>query len=518
MSAAVALAPSLRNDIAACERYAVTRLRMAARDPFGLALLAFAGVVTVLLWMSWLGIDPLFSRLHPWPAWFLRHDGPAPTAAQLAFHPPGTTVVVVQLLWALLVAVALGRESARRRSFAQATLAGLPVGARARALADVLVAISLAMIARGISLAIGGIPLGMNLFGHSPRLAVFPDLAWAFTFTQPTGLTFTRAAYVSAFAMSTVFGVLIVSPLVLAWRTMAGLGWRDLLRPAIAAALVFAGVATGAMAHLASALPISVLACAFVLVRVDDGGARSARASTARPLRFRVSPGPLAQLRRDAWRGPLREHWRFLLVAVVVPLIPAVTYRIQVSAHTPGKLPLRMLALGGVAVSLQWLALLAVPLLPFGLALVPAGARPAALFGGTFLRSWSALPVPRRTVVRAVYLHGLLGAGFGWLVMYAHSALLGARFGPLYGLPAVFLLAGIAVCEATGDRWRGLLAVGALVGYLFGVPLAHALGLKQLGLPALSHGLQLMIEGLAVALVGILPPLVHLRSESAPAA
>ena len=43
----------------------------------------------------------------------------------------------------------------------------------------------------------------------------------------------------------------------------------------------------------------------------------------------------------------------------------------------------------------QWLFLLGMSFLPFGLALVRSGTPASTLFGGSFLRSWGALPVPR---------------------------------------------------------------------------------------------------------------------------
>ncbi len=511
--AAVTPLRGLRHDLAACERHLLTRLRLTAHDPFGIALLAFAGVVTVPLWGYWLGIHPHFSLRYPWHGWFFTEVGVRPTAAQLAFYLVGVAVAATQVLWAGIVSLALDREVVRRQSRGLSAAAVLPLGPRARAVADVMAALALAIVARSV-LAIGWTEPARLIFGGD---AIFPELAWLFRLAQLGEPGRTVAVYVSSLAMSTLLGVLLVFPLVLAFRTVVRFDWAGMLKPAIAAALLFCGLSAGAMARLSSALPLSLLVCAFLLVRVDGDGERTARAARERPLRFRASAGPLAQFRRDAWCGPLRERWLFLTLVVAGPLVPALIYRIQASLHAVWTQPATLPGAGAVAAALQWLLLGALPFLPLGLALVPASARTEAAFGGSFLRSWSALPVPRSTVLRTVYLHGLLSAGLAWLVLCAHGALLGWHSGVAqYELPVVLLLPALAICEAVGDRRRGLLALGALVAFQIGVPLAHAIGLKTLGLPALSHGAVLRIEGWALALVGIVPPLIHLRAPADP--
>jgi hypothetical protein len=190
------------------------------------------------------------------------------------------------------------------------------------------------------------------------------------------------------------------------------------------------------------------------------------------------------------------------------------------SDPVPGRVFGLILQLRGLAVLaavLQWLILLALALFPFGLALVPSATPASGLFSGAFLRSWRPLPVAHGTVIRAVYAHGLLAAGFAWLMLCLQVTLLHARLGPaLYELPAVFLMAGIAVCEAVGDRRRGLIAVGALAAFQFGLPFAFALLPTVLGsVPGFATDkMALGIAGYTVGLGGALPPLVHLRSRA----
>jgi hypothetical protein len=352
------------------------------------------------------------------------------------------------------------------------------------------------------------------LFGHDPSLALFPEVAWLFRLAQPAEPTLTFAAYASAFAVSTLLGALLVFPLVLAWSTTSRLDGRGLLRPAVATLLLFGAWSVGAMAHLMSAITVAALVSGLLLVRPDDGD-RGAMPRAARALRVRPSPGPVAQLRRDAWLGLLDRRWLFLALALALPFVPTLAYRAHPFGYASASWQSAQ-ALAGTAALLQWLVLMALPFLPFGLALVP-DARRGALFSGAFLRSWGALPVARESVVHLVYANGLLGAGLAWLVLWLQFALLGARYGPvLYLLPAGFLVASLAVCEAVGDRRRGLIAVGALLGFQFGWPLTYA-GLDMLGhLPTfIRQGERMTVVAYAVALVGILPPLVHLRGRAA---
>jgi hypothetical protein len=171
---AAAPAESLRNDLSACGRHFRARLRTALRDPFALGLLAFAGIATIPLWLFPMGLDPVTARQQPWPAGAtLSYTGPPPTALQLAVKLPHTAVVLFQVLWAALVAGALARESALRRWPAGPgrELPALPVGPRARVVADVLVAISLLLAARALVLSIFGIRLGVRSYASTTATA-----------------------------------------------------------------------------------------------------------------------------------------------------------------------------------------------------------------------------------------------------------------------------------------------------------------------------------------------------------
>jgi hypothetical protein len=515
---AVVPVPRMQNDVAAGWRHFLNGVRMTAGDPFALGLLAFAGAVTVPLWGFGLGIHPSDARHLPWPRGPVTFNGPAPTALELAIRFPHWEIVLAQLLGAALVAGALGPNSTRRRWPAgpDRGMPALPLGPRARVVAEVLAVSLYVLIARAAVLGFGGVRLGRTLFGHDLGLATYPEVARLGTALLPF-LAPSTAAYVSSFVVNTVLGTLLAFPLVLAWATTTRLDARGLMKLAIATLLLFGAASVGAMAHVGSALLVSLGVSAFLLVRLDDGS-RAESVHVARAIRFRPSPGPLAQLRRDAWLGPVRRLWLVLLLAVPLPLALTLLGRAVGFDSEPG----RAIGLRGsasmTAFLLQWPTLLALALFPLGLALVPRGTSASSLFSGAFLRSWSALPVGPERVIRAVYAHGLVATGFAWLTLCLQTRLLGMRLGPaLYELPAVFLMAGIAVCEAVGDRRRGLAAVGALAAFQFGVPFVFALLPEVLGstAPFERNGTALGIAGYAVGLGGALPPLVHLRGRAA---
>jgi hypothetical protein len=462
----------MSDDLLAGWRHFTIRALAVARDPWGLGVLALAGLLTILP-------TAVLSALHP--------------VAWLVFQPERLTGIAtftmllasVLVLWSVIVATtAVGRPSgsASARPTPGRALPALPIGLRTRAVAEALAGLAVALAARLAILAIGGEPLARRLM---------PGYAWS------------RLGDPAEMARATAIGLLLVLPVVLAFTAMVRRDGPGLLKPALTIALVLAGVLAGVFARLWSALLLAITLSAFILVRPDDGDRPGARAG-GRPLRLlhRISPGPLLQLRRDAWLGPVRALWVVGVVGLALPL--------ALVALDEGRfffLP-----------PLQALLLLAVlPFFPFGMKLVGPG---DPLFGGRFLRSWSFLPVPRERAVRSVYAHGLITAGAAWLVFSAFVLRqVGARGltrASLFGLPAVFLAAAIVTCEAVGDRRRGLLAAGCLAGYLMIVPVAVFLAHAALDLPAGAvrtiHSEWLWrAEAFGLGLLGSIPPLVHLR-------
>jgi hypothetical protein len=510
-------APRLRNDLAAGWRHLVTGLRMTARDPLALGVLAFAGVLTAFLWGGpvglVLGIDSLFALQYPWRGWVAALTEPPPRVLRLSTLLGLVPILFSQLVGAAIVAGALGRSTAPRRWPAGPApgMPAVPIGPRTRVIADVLVAGAYVLTARALVLCVAGVASGQALFRR--HTATYPEVAQLATLFP--SLASPTTAYVSWAVVNTILGALFSFPLVLAWATTTRLDARGLGKLAAAALVVFGTARIGAMAHLASAVLVCLIVSAFLLVRLDDGS-RAEPAAKPRPLRSRSSPGPLAQLHRDAWLGPARRLWWALLLAGALPLMLTLVTWPKSGEGVPYE-RVRLMVLATWVAFLQWPTLLLLTLFPFGLALVSPATSASRLFSGVFLRSWSALPVARESVIRAVYAHGLLAAGLAWLILYLQVRLRRAPLGPvLYDLPVVFLMAGIAVCEAVGDRRRGLIAVGALVAFLFGLPFAFALLPGTLGLyePFSNEGMRLGIAGYAIGLAGALPPLVHLRGRS----
>ena len=173
---------------------------------------------------------------------------------------------------------------------------------------------------------------------------------------------------------TTLAGVLLAFPMVLAWTAAAPLGGRELAKPALVALLVLAGLLvrslrpTGGWRCFCSSPSRSSFWPGRTLAT------RVPRASVRAPVRLlhRAWPGPLRQLRRDAWLGPVRTLWPLAVIALGVPVVLETLY------------PRRFLLLP----LFQILALTVLPFFPFGIE--ASRVRAGRLFGGRFLRSWSA--------------------------------------------------------------------------------------------------------------------------------
>jgi hypothetical protein len=392
-------------------------------------------------------------------------------------------VLVCHFLWVpLVVLFASGNALGRPSSATGPPLPALPIGPRSRAVAEALAALALAVAAR------------------TPLLLVHPpELLFNFSYLLMRGPGPVPATV--AWTASTILGALFAWPLLLAWVTVPRLDRRGWLAPGLVMGTLFLGVGTGLSSR---PLPASLLAVAlsvFVLVLVGTG-IQVVRSASERPYGarlFRRSPGPRAQFRRDQWREPIRVLWLFLVLVAPGPLVLAIlrSRRFELLA-------------------LQLLLLTAVLFYPLGLKLVSAAAPGSgAVWNGYFLLAWSALPVRRETVLRAVYAHGWAAGGLVWLLLCLYTWLYGGGpWLPLFELAGVVLAAGVLVCAAAGDRWRGTAALASLIVFQLGPMLLATLEyvLSALGAPIhVPHRPVLMAGAYFLALVGGLPPLVHLR-------
>ena len=435
-------------------RHSWVRLRMVMMDPGAMIVLVFAGVSTVPLWHLGLGISGR------------------------AFNPVHPLVVVALLLWVPLVAMASSRGSLFRTSSGADVLPALPIGRRPRIVAETVVAILIVLLVRTLGFGLGLDPSfqsgGRYLHYHAVRAA-----------------------------LNTLLGVLVVLPLLLSWTAVPRLEARFLVKPFLVSAALYSALAGHRMATVSSAAIVS-LGLAWLVLALEGTEAPSLRLPRwlqRRPALFRTSDAPLAQLHWDRSLGTLRDFWP--LVAVALPLPWAAR---AIAMYWDGD-PLVARATFGVFVVLQFLALFVVVLHPFGILVSSAG--PASR--GYFVRAWSALPVSRHHVVRTVYFHALITTGLLWLLLYAYARRLDLA---LFELPFVALVAAVVLCEAVGDRARGLVAVGALIAY-FAVPI-FAMSVspdrRSLRMPWWAFAAVYL-----VAMIGALPPLVHLLRERRPA-
>jgi hypothetical protein len=460
---------SLVADAGATMRHARARFRAVATSPTVLGLVLFGGLTVVPLWWS-------MSRWSVALAWDWAPD-------LLLMRIPD---VLAMFLWVPLVVAAASGAGLGTPSRASATgrpAPALPIGPRSRAAADTLVVLVLVVAARAIGLACG-LDFGPSVM--SPLLETWCGLA-------------------------------LVFPLVISWAAVPRFHGPGLLGPAfVMCVLLLVTLFAGGLSFLVAATAASAALSALLLlaagmeVQVEDRRAAVARAS----LSFRVSPGPLARLRRDRWTGPLERQGALTGTLLLLVVIVEVQSRLM---ETPWRVLEVWLALLGLV------ALTMVVFHPFGLSVASSsGPGLGAFWNGYFGRAWSVLPVPPKTVARSVYAHGWIVGTVLWLLFCGlvwSTVGFDGRLGVVlvaFEAAGVPLAAGVLLCAAVGDGRRGTLALYALVAFQavvpVGFPLARDLGLDLFRAPEHRAVASLATAWLLV-LLGGLPPLVHLRND-----
>jgi hypothetical protein len=377
-------------------------------------------------------------------------------------------------------------------------LPALPLGFRGRLLAEAVAALVL-VPAAGL-------------------LMVAPVAAWAAPFLPGGGVvrSFVRAVLQVLFAhpegavwYAAVLGSLGL-PVVLAWLAPIREDGPYYGRSFLVAALVGLGVLWIPGPFLFRAV-VSGLGLSALIVATQG--------LTLTPTFRRESPSagdlsrpaldPEARFRRDRWERLRRPALRYGVPAACL-LVASLGF-LGLADVKPGFHLLVVLAAVGL--------LAGVYKRPVGIDLFATdrSARSPSLFSGAYARAWSLLPLHPETVRRSVYLHGFVSAALVWLLFFAYTRLahaLGLSFGSWHrDLPlalAVPCAAGLLLCGAVGDSVRGTLsALG-----LFSLPLAHVFSLvlasgtlDLAAATALNWGVLL-----ALAIVGGVPPLVHLRA------
>ncbi len=465
MSTLLGVLRSASTNTFALARHFRIRLLAVVRDPVALGLLVVAGLATIPFWHPMGFHYLLIDARGRWPYFW----GPA---------------VFGVFFWAPLVVLpvsgALGHRGARAST--GRILPALPVGPRCRATAEAMVGL----------LVVAAI--------HAPASLFYQH--WLYPQLDPWGCPdcyFFWAMSLTSTLADSAFGLLFALPFVLAWAAVPRLAWSHLSRPLAVFALVLAAVASGMTRTTAGAtfvwvaLAIAVPATIGVELAVDVIGLPRWRSAPP----HRASPGPSAQFRRDFWQGVPRRCWPYLLVILSLPILLS-------SVWAGPRSVLALMLLSQLAILLLY---------PFGIRLVsvraPGG---AGLFNGYFATAWSTLPVSRPSVLRAVYAHGLIGTALLWLLLFAQVANLpsGDRI-VMFELPAVLLVPAVLLCEAAGDRMRGALALGALLAFQFGVPSTSLFLELTVGAHLRPAGGILLAVSYLLALIGGLPPLVHLR-------
>lgn len=393
-------------------------------------------------------------------------------------------------LWPALPAIAASGRSTGGRGTAIRLRASptLPVGPRMRAIAEATVVLSYVAVVRAIA------------------LLVFPTVG------------------VVGGTSATAADLVVMLPTIVAWVAPAQSVNVYMLRPLLLAILLAGAVHVGTTATVLGLVCTSLVLTGVCLATVGHEW-RSPRIQRRVPrAEERARPGidPGHRLRSDAWQLPAAT-WGPGLLCLFLLLVVFLVFEAR------GYLPRYALPLLGGLVSGTVIVL---SLRPFDSNLIGMGlsGKQGARIGD-FMRAWSVLPVRPESVLRLVYLHALVVAGglwFGLVVAVVVRSWL--RFGRL-GLTtadggnlslllipfaaAVPCLAGLLVAAAVGDRPRSIISGAcfllAFYGHLVLLAFLDTTFGPESTLPGLIDGAVLS----ALALLGGIPPLVHLRRESA---
>ncbi len=456
----------MRDALAGCWRHLLVRLRAVATDPESAVLMLGFGLAAALTPTIAFGLHVV--------------DGGAGAAESL-------DLIGWLWLWPAVPAVLVaGRSTAGPGGtpFVTRALPALPVGLRARALAEVAVAIVVTvavwapfeLLIRHGDLSVAGPRMLASLLLLIPTLA-----AWTIPSSSP-GMTMVRP-----FAVAVVLG------------GTAQLGWLS-SPPGL----------------LAASLGLLVL----VLAVGDREPARllqlTARMGSAR--RARPGLAPEKRLIRDTFEQPLRLFGPWVLAASTV-LAAALVLELN------GRLPVLALF---VAAELVLIPLLIASLRPLGSELIGM-----ALTGkhggrrGDFARALAVLPIRSRTWLCSVWLQALVLAAAVWLLalgLFAlHTWLDGGRwalidrdgdslvrlllgFGAIIPCHAAFVLAA-----AVGHRVHMVVSGVCWLLAMHGGPLL-LLAADRLAGRASAGSIALQVAVLVVvAALGGVPPLAHLR-------
>lgn len=465
------------------------RLRANLTDPRALTAMIVTALATLILW-----------------------PGPMPTSGpRLLFGgepmPAGMATLYVFMwiwLWPAVASLRVGGPTAAGGAgglLFQRGHPALPVGPRARVLAEVAVIVAFVLVVRAAALL-----AAPWLHDVAASAKPYPGLA----------------VFAAEFGRHTLEGLVVMLPALVVWTLPSR--WPQLLFARAAGVVVvqLAAMKLGLLATpgLCTITCLALAGAPLALVGREWRLPRRARARRRRAaVLARPAQPPHRQLVRDFVVRPL--PWAIAMLAAQGLVLAAgllVWPGVQLLGEdSPG------LVYFGTVVVLSF-ALSFIALRPMGSAQAVAG-----LFGkpnyreGDFIMAWSALPVRREWVLRGVYLHALLVSLFifalalgvnllmavvehhQWAVLDFERNPAARVFVPL--VAAVPCVAGFVAASTAARRGKALLAGLALLVIVHG----HLL-MMILKVPAVLHAVVLI----ALALVGGVPVLFDLQRRAAP--
>jgi hypothetical protein len=464
------------------------RLKAGLTEPFTLLVLLFSGLASLIYWP-----DLVDSSCAGGALWMGMSDLSETRIELQDEFGEGFGMFILLLwifIWPMLSGNLMGGTAAggKGEGFISRPLPPLPIGARSRMLAEVLVVWVFVLAVRLPYLFLGG-------FAHE-------------TFRFP-GTYMGDVAFRTHFIQHTLVGAVIMLPTLLAWTGPAKTFHGYLARPFVFTLLLYAGMKLNWLATVSSC----ILFCLFLslgvlllvnreltLPRLPD------RSVPAKGSRYRMGQDPEIRLLKDQCLKPL--PWTLSLLA-----LQAVLVVVDQCVELP-----RFGFYMGSALVLGFLFSM-VALRPVSSLIIAAGFRGGLGYkSGDFMAAWSVLPLPREKVIRGVYLHGLLTGILIYVLALGVSALNtwletgtwaichedgspAGRFAVPF-LALVPCLAGGLTGAAVGNRVSTILGVGAGIAVL----VAHLACLVNKA-PLSLHFVILI----GLAAVGGLPALRHLK-------
>jgi hypothetical protein len=460
------------------------RLRATLADPVALTVMIATGLATLILWPG------------PMPA-----SGPRLLFGDEAM-PPGLAVLYVFMwiwLWPAVASLRVGGATAASGTSGVLLQRGhpaLPVGPRARVLAEVAVIVAFVLVARAASL-----PAAPWLHDIAASPLPYPGFP----------------AFAAEFSRRTLEGLVVMLPALVVWTLPSRRPELLFWRAAGVVVLQLAATRLGLLATPGLCLVTSTALIGLLLAPVGREWhlqRRSPQRPRSTAVLTRHAEAPHRQLVHDFLVRPLPSV-AVMLAAQGIVLIGGLL--VWPGVRLLGEAGLGVVYLGTIVVLTFALSFIA--LRPMGSTQAVAG-----LFGkpnyraGDFAAAWSVLPVRRESVLSGVYLHALLvsllifvlalGVNLLVAVLEHHQwAILDFDRNPAARLfvPLVAVVpcvAGFVAASAAARKGKALIAGLALLAVVHG----H-LAMTIIRPPALIHAAVLV----AAALAGGLPVLFDLR-------